>query len=917
VLVADGRTPPVIALRLTDKDGHPAREGVVGEYTVDPPHLPRQRVEDLQKTPLAAPATERLQYRVIGDGIALIELQPSMQTGEAVIRVNLVSGKQEVRAWLVPEDRDWILVGLAEGTAGYNTVSGNMEGLNAAEAGEKLYSDGRVAFYAKGRIQGKWLLTIAYDSEKKWRKNEQGLYQLIDPNQYYTLYGDAASRMPDAPSSRPLYIKLERDQFYALFGDYATGLTVTELSRYSRNFNGLKSELKSDTLDVTVFASDTDQAFMKDEIRGDGTSGLYRLSRKNIVMNSETVTIEVRDRYRSEVILSTQRLSRWLDYTIDYESGTLFFKSPVPSRDADFNPVFIVADYESFDGSDTSWNYGGRAAVRTAGKGVEVGVTHVHEGAVGAEGNLTGVDATIRIDDRTSARAEVAATRTEQGAVEKEGEAYLAEVVHRSERLEGKAYVREQDRDFGLGQQNGSETGTRKVGLDATYRFSGAASVRGEAFRQYNLSTNAVRDMAELQAGYTVPRYDARAGFRFAEDDFSTGPSRTSQQVFVAGRYRLTDRLGLSIGHDQSLSGKNGNSDFPTRTTLGADYKLNDTATLFAAQELTQGPAVDTATTRLGFRSSPWSGGALSSSLEDQYTEHGTRLFSVLGLKQTWQLSSRWSLDAGLDRSATIRRTDSPSFNVNVPSASGGEDFTAASLGAAFKAERWSWTGRVETRHSATEDKIGLLTGAAGEPVPGLGVAGGLQLFRTDGAAGMEQTLSDMRLGLAYRPKETRWIVLDRLDYIVEERKDAQSRFENWRIVNNLVVNYRALPGTQVSMQYGAKYVSETIEGDDYSGYTDLTGLEARYDITPKWDVGARGSVLHSWASDQTDYVAGVSTGYHIAQNMWFSVGYNFLGFKDRDFSRADYTADGPYLKLRVKFDQLSARDAVKWFSGQ
>jgi len=29
-------------------------------------------------------------------------------------------------------------------------------------------------------------------------------------------------------------VKLERGQFYALFGDYATGLTVTELSRYSR-----------------------------------------------------------------------------------------------------------------------------------------------------------------------------------------------------------------------------------------------------------------------------------------------------------------------------------------------------------------------------------------------------------------------------------------------------------------------------------------------------------------------------------------------------------------------------------------------------------------------------------------------------------------------------------------------------------
>ncbi len=144
----------------------------------------------------------------------------------------------------------------------------------------------------------------------------------------------------------PIYVKLERDQFYALFGDYDTGLTMTELSRYSRQLTGVKSEMKSDHFDYTLFASRNDQAFVKDEIRGDGTSGLYHLSRKNIVLNSETVVIETRDRYRSEVILSSQPLSRFLDYSIDYDTGTIFFKSPVFNTDANFNPIFIVVRYE-------------------------------------------------------------------------------------------------------------------------------------------------------------------------------------------------------------------------------------------------------------------------------------------------------------------------------------------------------------------------------------------------------------------------------------------------------------------------------------------------------------------------------------------------------------------------------------------
>ena len=79
--------------------------------------------------------------------------------------------------------------------------------------------------------------------------------------------------------------------------------------------------MKSQYFDYTLFLNQNDQNFVKDEIAGDGTSGLYRLSKKNIIINSETVVLETRDRFRSEVIVSSQPLSRYLDYSIDYESG--------------------------------------------------------------------------------------------------------------------------------------------------------------------------------------------------------------------------------------------------------------------------------------------------------------------------------------------------------------------------------------------------------------------------------------------------------------------------------------------------------------------------------------------------------------------------------------------------------------------
>ena len=653
-LIADGRNPNVLAVRFVDKDGHPAREGVLGEYRLDPPYFSQQRADELQQSPLIAPATDRLKYQIKDDGIALIELTPTTQTGEAVLHFHLVDGVQEVRTWLKPEDRDWVLIGLAEGTVGYNVVKGNMETLAASGGDDKLFEEDRLAFYAKGRIKGEWLLTLAYDSKKPTSSDQQSLYQTVDPSKYYTLYGDATQQGYDAASAKRVYIKLERDQFYALFGDYNTGLSVTELSRYNRSLTGFKSELKTEHFDYTVFMADTNQAYVRDEIEGDGTSGLYHLSRKNIVLNSEKVTIETRDRFHSEVIVSTQQLSSYVDYTIDYDAGTLFFKSPVYSRDGDLNPVFIIAQYESFDSSDTTYNYGGRGAVRLLNNKIEIGATHIHEGSVGGSGNLEGVDTKVKISDTDTVHAELASTKTDQSGEMKQGIAYLAEVQHRSETVEGKAYVREQATDFGLGQQNVSETGTRKFGADLNYRINKPLTIGGEVYQQDTLSTGDVQNVAEVRGKYATGKYELLAGLRRADDTLSEGETNRSDQIFAGMKYQLTERISMRIKRDQSI-GSNDNTDYPTRTTIGADYKLNDASTLFVDEEWTEGADINTETSRIGIKTSPWTGGQIGSTMEQQTTENGVRLFSTTGLKQTWQVTKQWSVDAGLDRSETIR----------------------------------------------------------------------------------------------------------------------------------------------------------------------------------------------------------------------------------------------------------------------
>ena len=912
-LVANGKNPPVIAVRLTDKDGHPAREGVVGEYILDPPYVAMQQPGEINTMAPGTTFANKLKYTISADGIALIDIQPTTKTGDATLRFTLNGATQEVKARLVPEYRDWILVGLAEGTTGYNTVSGNMESLRASNPEEHYYSNERVAFFAKGTIKGEWLITAAYDSDKQ-RTGSTGnsLFQTIDPNSYYTIYGDGSSQMYDAASQEKLYLRIERENFYALFGDYNSGLTVTELSRYSRSMTGLKSEYRSRDFDVTVFGSETAQSFVKDELRGDGTSGLYRLSRKSIVVNSEKITIESRDRFHSEVITESRQLNRFIDYSIDYDNGTIFFKSPVANRDDKLNPVYIMVDYEILNAGKESLTYGGRAAARALDGRVEVGGTYVNEGQVSGDNKLFGVDATAFIAPGTKARAEFAATNN-NAATKSNGNAYLAEITHTGKKFDGRLYFKEQESGFGLGQQNASEGGTRKYGVETGYRLNEKITLNSQAYRQYNLATDAVRDFMEVLGSYNEKQYALRSGLRYANDTLPDGKNETSVLATVGGSWRTKDqKLTLRADHDQALFSKNSSSDFPSRTIFGVDYQATRAVTLFAQEELTYGEFAKTNTTTAGVKSTPWSGGTLNSSVVNDIRENSERTFANVGLAQKWQINQSWGVDGEVGHSETVRKKTGYTMNANVPPASGGEEFTAVSLGANYSEKKLLWSNRVEYRNSPTDDKWGLMTGLINEYGLNWGWTGRLQLYHTQSPGGNSSTAGDLRLGLAYRPPMTKWIVLNRLDLTYSDIKSAHASTTGKRLINNLNANYKPNKKTQIAVQYGAKYVLEKIDDRDYSGYTDLIGIEGRYDITKEWDVGLRGSLLHSWETEQFAYSVGTSVGYNVMENAWISGGYNFVGFTDKDFSAANYTAQGPFVQYRMKFDQQSVKEGLK-----
>ena len=64
-----------------------------------------------------------------------------------------------------------------------------------------------------------------------------------------------------------------------------------------------------------------------------------------------------------------------------------------------------------------------------------------------------------------------------------------------------------------------------------------------------------------------------------------------------------------------------------------------------------------------------------------------------------------------------------------------------------------------------------------------------------------------------------------------------------------------------------------------------------------------------------TSYSWGPSIGVSPIDNVWVSAGYNFQGFKDDDFEAAEYSREGVYLQMRIKFDQNTASGLLRRIS--
>jgi opacity protein-like surface antigen len=337
-------------------------------------------------------------------------------------------------------DRDWFYVAIADLTVGQNHVSGPAR-LVSADTGDttthydnKVYLDGRGAFYLKGKIKGEYLLTASADTREQpiedlfsnfGSKDPRYLLRRIDPDRYYPVYGDDSTLVEDAPTEGKFYVRLEKGDSHVLWGNFQTSWSGSELTQFTRSLYGGQLVLNSSsitshgerTTNVNAFAAEPGTLQSREEFRGTGGS-LYYLRHIDLTTGSERLWIEVRDR-DSDMILERKQLVPVQDYDINYIQGRVNLRTPLPSTTGGTtlvstgtlpgNPLYLVATYEYVPGlSAIEGIVLGGTASQWLGDHLRLGITGYRQGENSQQQTLLGGDVILRHTPGTFIKGEIA-----------------------------------------------------------------------------------------------------------------------------------------------------------------------------------------------------------------------------------------------------------------------------------------------------------------------------------------------------------------------------------------------------------------------------------------------------------------------------------------------------------------------------
>lgn len=455
-------------------------------------------------------------------------------------------------------------VALADVTVSGNSVSGSIEPLgdDAGRFDDSLVVDGRLAFYLKGKIKGKYLVTAQADTQERevgelfdgfWDADPVDIFRRLDPDAYYPVYGDDSTTYRDVDTQGRLYVRVDWDKSQALWGNFATGITGTEYGQYSRALYGAALSWRSRRSnawgdpgsELKVFGSEAQTVPGHSEFLGTGGS-LYFLRHTDVLPGSERVAIEVRDSTTGRVEERIE-LQPGADYQIDDLQGRIILSDALAfvtrdnlrriTRDAplDGYTQVLLVDYEyvptGFDADEVTAGLRGK---HWFGDHVGVGLTYVDENRAGEDYTLAGADLTLQAGRGTYLKLEHSRTEATSTPVffSDNGGLSFTQLNGLGERREGEASAVEM------------RVNLKELGWTALDWSAGAWWRR-------------------VDAGYSIARFDTG---REVEEKGVEVMGQFAPNLNVYGRYSRAERGAEAL----------------TQAQLTGEWRVNDASTLSA-----------------------------------------------------------------------------------------------------------------------------------------------------------------------------------------------------------------------------------------------------------------------------------------------------------------------------------------------
>jgi len=519
----------------------------------------------------------------LADGKQKIEVTTTTEEGESL------SVQKEIQI----KDNYLFMVGLGEDQMGFNQFKGNIESVgNAEKFRDGFYQDGRVSYYLKGKVKGKFLVTSHYDSDDASRRSK--LFTSLDPDAYYPVYGDKSELDFSANDTQgKFYVLVEKDRSFIKWGSFNTDFTDTELATHNRTGSGGKVHFE--TVGTTRYGDakagfsgfHTDQKQLPDHNEFFGTGGsLYYLRNKRVIEGSEKLRVETRDKL-SGVVLSKQDFISGTDYEIDYDQGRIILNKPLSSISGGntlihqgilegYSNVLIV-DYEYKEQRITGYGTNGFRGFQHFGDFVKIGGTYIEDGHPPNNRNhtLRGVDTEFKISTNTKVTAEYAQSENPQlngyssangglsfvnggssnlgGPEQGRNGAYIIRAQSKPlKQLDVSGYIQKYNPFFSNADTVFSQGDVRKYGVEANYRVTNNFVLKYRRDSMHTVKRNDYTGTVDrvryhtLQASYDGPEVLAQLEYQNVTAELPT-PGRLRNSLFSVNEFN--DTVGAKLGY--------------------------------------------------------------------------------------------------------------------------------------------------------------------------------------------------------------------------------------------------------------------------------------------------------------------------------------------------------------------------------